>query len=201
MMQLLKIESIPIQYQIKVERPRLEVKQAENPSAKMTQIPARLELSSKRIEVRLDTTDMRKSMGLQSVGSMLAQEAQKGIQAAQQATADLSKFGTDVGQIQTGITIAQLVSQKIMQDQQPNVVTAFIPSVGPTITWDPNELKKQYVEGQLSNEWQINQNVLNYIPGKVQLMIEQYPHVEIEYLGEPSYVPPSSNPNYEGESA
>ena len=36
-----------------------------------------------------------------------------------------------------------------------------------------------------------------YVPGELAINVEQYPKVEIEYVGEPLYVPPSANPSYE----
>ena len=33
--------------------------------------------------------------------------------------------------------------------------------------------------------------------GELNVNVEQYPKVEIEYVGEPMYVPPSANPSYE----
>ena len=44
------------------------------------------------------------------------------------------------------------------------------------------------------------QNVMNYIPGKFNFSITQYPEVKIEYLGEPVYVPKSADPNYDEEA-
>ena len=36
-----------------------------------------------------------------------------------------------------------------------------------------------------------------YVPGELNVNVEQYPRVDIEYIGEPMYVPPSANPAYE----
>lgn len=36
-----------------------------------------------------------------------------------------------------------------------------------------------------------------YVPGELNINVEQYPKVEIEYVGEPMYVPPSASPEYE----
>ena len=37
---------------------------------------------------------------------------------------------------------------------------------------------------------------MNYIPGKFSIEILQYPKVSVEWLGSPTYVPPSADPNY-----
>ena len=125
---------------------------------------------------------------------MMELQAEKGMKAAQTATAEFSRFGTQVGQIQDGVTIAQLIAQKMFS--QPETITAFLPSVGPQITWQPGEIKMEGDPGDLTTEWEINKNIMDYIPGKFQIVIEQYPGVKIEYLGEPNYVPPSAAPGF-----
>lgn len=198
-MRLINIESTPIQYKIHMEPPRLEMRQAQNPSVQLESQPVRLQLRSRNIQVQLDTTAMRESMGLRSVGAFLSDQAGRGRQAALDATAELARFGRQVGAIEDGVTIAQLVAQQILQ--QPGTVTAFIPSVGPEISWLPGGVELAYQPPQLETDWQTNKNVLDYIPGKFEVVIEQYPTVEIEYLGEPQYVPPSASPTYEEQPA
>lgn len=194
-MQLLSIKSIPIQYQITLEHPRLEMRQAQNPRVELDQQRVGLGLRSRDIQIRMDSTEMWASLNLKSVGRAIADNAQKGVQAAQEATADLSRFGTQVGRIDKGVKILDLVAQRVMQ--QPDTVTVFLPSTGSDISWEPGDLEVEYQPGSLNTDWQVNQNVMNYIPGRFQLEIQQYPRVEITYLGKPQYVPPSSAPDYE----
>lgn len=196
---LLNIQSIPIEYQLQIERPRLEMRQANNPRSNVTQTPSSLQIHTKNIQVRLDTSDMRSSIGLKSAPDLIAEAAAYGKQTAQEATAEMTRFGDQLGQIQDGVTVAGLIQQKMLQ--QPDTVTVFLPSTGPAVSWDPNQINMKYQPGNLDFEWKINQNVLNYIPGKFQMVIKQYPKVQIEYLGDPNYVPPSASPNYEEESA
>lgn len=198
-MQLISIRSIPIEYQIQMERPRLEVKMADNPIMRMNKVPLQMNIRTRDIQVQLDTTEMRRSMGIKSVPALISEEADKGMQAAQSATAEMSRFGTQTGQIQDGVTIAQLVTQKLFQ--QPDTITTFIPSVGPDISWIPAQANISVDPGSTSTEWEVSKNVLSYVPGKFQMIIKQYPKVQIEYLGQPNYVPPSAAPNYEDKTA
>ena len=194
-MQLLKIENIPIQYRFQIESARLEMKQSDNPQMQQSRTAARLNLHKKDIQVRLDTTEMRNSINLKSTATMMADEAAKGKQAVQSAISDMASFGEQVSQIQNGVTIAQLVSQKLFH--QPDTITTFLPSVGPDISWEPASVNVDYQAGSIETDWEIDQNVLDYVPGKFQMIIEQYPQVKIEYLGKPHYVPASADPNYE----
>lgn len=196
---LLKIQSIPIEYNLQIERPRLEMRQANNPRSNVKKTPSSLQIQTKNIQVRLDTTEMRSSIGLKSAPDLIADAAAYGKQTALEATAEMTRFGDQIGQIQDGVTVAGLIQQKMLE--QRDSMTVFLPSTGPVVSWDPNQMDVKYQPGNLEFEWKINQNILNYIPGKFQMVIKQYPKVQIEYLGDPNYVPPSANPNFEEESA
>ena len=63
MQQLLQITSTPIEYQLKIEPARLEFNQADNPKGDISQQTVRLNLASQNTKVRLDTMDMRRSLG------------------------------------------------------------------------------------------------------------------------------------------
>ncbi|MEM1485298.1 DUF6470 family protein [Oscillospiraceae bacterium PP1C4] len=199
MMQLLKITSVPIEYKIQIERPRLELNNAQSPSAKISQTPSKIMMRTQNVKVRLDTSDMRSSIGLKSAPTLISEAAQRGLQAAQRATAEYAQFGNQMSQIQDGATIANITAQKLLR--QPDTQLVFLPSTGPEITWQPNSIEKKYQPGHLGIDWKIERNVMDYVPGKFQMSIMQYPKVQIEYLGEPNYVPPSASPNYEEESA
>lgn len=195
MQQLLRITSTPIQYQYQVERARLEMKQAQNAQMRSRFKPATLDMRQKNIEVRLDTTEARRSIGLENVGDKISQAAQKGLQVADSATDQYAKEGLAMA-VPNGMSIAQIISQKILQENSFNTTTVFLPTSGPAISWDPATLNIQYNASQLNTEFTVQQNVMNFVPGKFQIIIEQYPKVQIEYLGDPNYVPPSANPNY-----
>ena len=105
------------------------------------------------------------------------------------------QFGNQISQIQDGVSISQIVQQKALQ--QPTTYTTFIPSAGWDISWQPPELNLDYQPTEMNFDWQVQKNIMEYVPGKYQMDILQYPKIEIEYLGTPTYVPPSSDPNYE----
>ncbi len=196
---LLRIETIPIEYQLQIQKPRLELQQAQNPQGKMEKTPSSLKISTKNIKVRLDTTDMRSSIGLKSAKTLISDAAIYGKQVALDAIGEMSRYGEEISRIQDGVTVAGLIQQKMLE--QPDTVTVFLPSTGPVISWEPNKMEMQYDPGKLGFDWEVNQNIMNYVPGKFEMVIKQYPKVLIEYLGDPNYVPPSANPNYEEVSA
>lgn len=191
-MQLIRIHTTPLKWHIQTSPARLEMKQADNADILINQKDVEIGIHSRHIQIQLDTTEMRRSMGLRDISAVLEDEAAKGRKVAQQAVAEFSRFGTQMGRISDGVTIAQLVTQKIME--QPDTITAFIPSVGPDISWIPAEVNLEYIPGELSTDWKVNRNMMEYIPGKFEFIIDQYPDITIQWLGQPNYFPASAQP-------
>ena len=104
-----------------------------------------------------------------------------------------------MARIEDGMTIGQIIRQKMLE--QPETFTAFLPSGGADISWEPNQIEMEYEKGKVNYDWQIKSNVMSYVPGSVRMQIIQYGKVEVEYLGTPMYIPPSSDPHYEEPSA
>lgn len=65
-MQLLKITSVPLEYEIHTEAARLEMKQAQNPSHVMTKNPSGWTMHARNIQVRMDTTELRASLNMRN---------------------------------------------------------------------------------------------------------------------------------------
>lgn len=198
-MQLINISSTPIEYKINIEPARLEMKQADNARQKMTLDPSRLSIQSRNIEVRLDSTRMRASLNLRDPGEFARYYGSQGNQTAYENIGDRVQFGNQIAQIADGVSISQVVQQKALQ--QPTTYTTFIPSAGVDMSWQPADLNLDYKPADLSFDWQTMKNIMEYVPGKYQMEILQYPKVSVEYLGTPTYVPPSADPNYEEKSA
>lgn len=198
-MQLINITSTPIEYKINIEPGRLEMKQADNARQKMTLDPSQLSIQSRNIEVRLDSTRMRASLNLRTPDEFARYYGNQGMQTAYENIGDRVQFGNQISQIQDGISISQVVQQKMLE--QPTTYTTFIPSAGIDISWQPQELNLDYQPTHLEFDWQTMKNSMEYVPGKYQMDILQYPKVQIEYLGTPTYVPPSADPNYEEKNA
>lgn len=198
-MQLINISSTPIEYKINIEPARLEMKQADNARHQMTLDPSQLNIQSRNIQVQLDSTRMRASLNLRNPGEFARYYGSQGNQTAYENIGERVQFGNQIARIQDGVSISQVVQQKALQ--QPTSYTTFIPSAGMDMSWQPAEINLDYEPTELSFDWQTMKNIMEYVPGKYQMEILQYPKVSVEYLGTPTYVPPSADPNYEEKSA
>lgn len=194
MQQLLKITNVPIEYEWKVERPRLEVKRSSESMAKQP----RLDIKSKNIKVNIDTHEMRKSMGKLSVFDATRDAFERGKEAAKDATAQYAEIGNQMAKIHQGANIPDIMYSKLFKNVNATTKMIFLPDRGPNLSWEPNELHTEYVPAE-SNDIEAMRNVLEYIPGGFTVHIKQYPKVIIEYLGTPMYVPPSASPDYKEE--
>ena len=192
-MQLIRITSIPLEYKIETQPGRLEMKQAQNAQQTMSREAPQLNIQSRTIQVRLDTTELRASLNLRTDSEFAKYYADRGRKAAYEAIGEKVQFGNQMAQIQDGVTIAQIVRQKMLE--QPTTYTTFLPAVGPQISWQPGEVELNYDPGSVRFDWEVMRNQMEYIPGVYRMHITQYPKVQIEYLGKPNYVPPSSDPN------
>ena len=141
-MNVLKITTTPIRLSMTSQRARLD-SEIPDPEIGIIQNPGHLNMKSENIKVNIDSSRSRDSMGFKTARGLMSDAAQAGLKAAADATAQYSRVGNQMMQIQDGVTVADI----------------------------------------MKNQMNVN--------------VEQYPRVDIEYIGEPMYVPPSANPAYE----
>lgn len=199
MQQLLKITTIPISYELKVNNARLERKSG-SAQMEISRDAGRMQIRSKPIKVRIDTFEARNSV-VPTTKTAIYNSAEKGKQAAYQATAQFAQEGQIMLKTQIGEGGEAL--QQIF-DQRNALPTGqfelgFIPKTGANLNWDSNELSIEYQMDKLNFDWKIDKGSVEFIPGDIELSISQYPDVRIEYVGEPIYVPPSVAERFKGE--
>ncbi|MCI9575710.1 MAG: hypothetical protein HFJ84_03355 [Clostridiales bacterium] len=201
MQPLIRIESIPIEYEMKSNSAKLEMKATQIPpiTGTMQLENVRLDLRAKNIQVQLDSSQMRHDLGFRTTADMARENAQKGMEHIQELTRNYVETGKQLSNIHEGVDISQIVKQKTLE-QPSTPYTVFLPNGGTEISWIPNDLTIHYNPPQFDVEYQMSKYQFEYTPASIDFTITQYPEVRIEYLGTPSYVPPSADPNYDGGS-
>ncbi len=190
---LIRIESVPISIEMKTHSGRFERK-SDVAELEIVRDVGGLSIRSKPIQLNIDTYMARNSV-VPSTKVSLDQIAQKGIIAAQEATARLAREGQIMLQIHLPENpIPRLAAERA--NDVPEFGLGFLPETGPEIEWEPADLSIQYEMDKLNFEWNVSGGEFEFIPGDVEVNIKQYHDVVIEYVGEPLYVPPSSDPNY-----
>lgn len=197
---LIKITTIPISYELKINEARLERRNG-TAELEITRDKGGMQIKSRPIRLRLDTFEARNSV-IPTTARATKQFAEKGTQAAYEATAEFAKEGKIMLQTQIGEggdTLHRIFTERsAMPTGQFQM--AFLPSVGPEISWDDPSLSIEYEMDKLNFDLKVDKGDVQFIPGDIELSINQYPDVKIEYIGSPIYVPPSAAALFTGQN-
>lgn len=195
MNQLIKITTVPIQYELKINNARLEYSRSKA-ELEISRNDGGLSIKSRPVKLHLDSSEARNSM-VPTTAQSVAQSAQKGKEAAYSATAQLAQEG----QLLLKADIGEDVIGQIMQQRnaQPTgeFKLGFTPSAPVDINYEAADLTINYEMDKLNFDLKVANGNFEFIPGDIEMSITQHPDVLIEYIGGPIYVPPSSDPNYE----
>lgn len=196
MQPLLKIQSVPISIEYKVQRAQLQ-QQSAQPKVNVTRQKGSLNIQRTPLRVNIDSYETRASAGLKSPRRSVEEYANNGRAAAQEATRNIAEEGN--ARMDSGGSksyIADMVASRMIRPAE--TMMTFIPSVAPEISVDPGSISFDVTMDKLTFDWNINHKPqLEYVPGNIEFTVAQYPEVVIEYMGSPIYVPPSADPNYE----
>lgn len=195
-MNLLKITTTPLEYELVIERARLEIDQ--NPAeVKAEKTPSLMSMERTPPQVRMDSFEFRKSIGLKSVFTLTQEEAERGKQAVQDGMASSADIGNTLLHIESGGNIPDTAfSQYFQQATKGDLV--LVPTSPIDISWDMGKLNMKFDPSRLSMQWNPNKVQLKYIPGSVEMVIKQMPSIHFEYTGGFIYFPPSADPEYAG---
>lgn len=193
---LIEITTVPIQIEMKTTNAKLEYARA-TAEMEITREKNGLHIKSRPIKVNIDTFEARNSLS-PTLARYLEQGAQKGKQAAYEATATYARQGQLMMETKVGEElVTKFAEETMMKDVKTNIGIDFLPDPGPEITWDPGELTIRYEMDKLNFDWKMGEGSFEFTPGDIEFTVTQRPDVVIKYIGGPIYVPPSSDPNYE----
>ena len=190
---LIEIKTIPMSMELKINKARYEIVNA-NATFEMTREKGGLQMQMKPAKLNIDTVEAKYSAGIKSAMRSVEDSAKKGIRAAYEATARYAEEGNlmlDINFMDN--PIPEIAMRKFLSDVDFNI--EFIPRTGPDISWEAGELSINFRMDKLDFDWNIERPQINFIPGSIEFIINEYPRVEINYVGTPIFVPPSSNPN------
>ena len=193
---LIEITTVPIQIEMKTTNAKLEYARG-TAEMEVTRDNGSLQIKSRPIKVNIDTFEARNSLS-PTLARYLEQSAQKGHQAAYEATASYARQGQLLLETRVGEElVTQFAEEAMMKDVKTNVGIDFIPKGGAEITWDPGEMNIRYEMDKLNFDWKISGCSFEFTPGDIEFTVTQRPEVIVKYVGGPIYVPPSADPNYE----
>lgn len=197
---LLQITTIPIKIEIKVTNARYEPSEngvERQPRVNITTKNGEFVMEAEPLRLNIDTYQARKSMGFGHMkdGDMLKQTAQEGFSIAYQGTVRAVDEGDSLAR---GMSPSEIAHQNARAGATIETIMEWLPKEGADITFDGGTLNIEYQMGSQDFQWDVHDHLpMEFIPGSVELIVHDRPRVEIEYVGDPIYVPPSANPNYE----
>lgn len=192
---LIEITTVPIQIEMKTTSAKLEYARG-TAEMEITRDNGDLQIKSRPIKVNIDTFEARNSLS-PTLARYLEQGAQKGKQAAYEATATYANQGQLLLKTRVGEElVTKFAEDAMMKDVKTNVGIQFLPDPGAEITWDPGEMSIRYEMDKMNIDWRMTEGSFEFTPGDIEFTVTQRPDVVIKYLGGPIYVPPSSDPNY-----
>lgn len=192
---LIEITTVPIQIEMRTTSAKLEYARG-TAEMEITRDNGDLQIKSRPIKVNIDTFEARNSLS-PTLARYLEQGAQKGKQAAYEATATYANQGQLLLKTRVGEElITKFAEDAMMKDVKTNVGIQFLPDPGAEISWDPGEMSIRYEMDKMNIDWRMTEGSFEFTPGDIEFTVTQRPDVVIKYLGGPIYVPPSSDPNY-----
>lgn len=197
MEQLLKLTTIPIQYELKINNARLEY-QNSKAELEISKHDGKLSIKSRPVKLNLDSFEARNSV-CPTTAQSVKQEALKGREAAYTATAQFAQEGQLMLKAKIGEgeqTLNQIFAQR-MQLPTGEFQLGFTPSAPVKVDYQAPDLTINYEMDKLNFDLKIASGNFEFIPGNIELSITQQPDLMIEYIGGPIYVPPSSDPGFE----
>lgn len=200
MEQLIQITSVPISYEMKVTNARLE-RHHGTAELEISRDKGGMHIKSRPVKLNIDTFEARNSV-VPSTARAISQAASKGTSAAYSATAQYASEGRLLVNAQIGAgaeTIDQIMEQRTARPTGDFNIK-FIPSAPAEISAEAPSLMIEYQMDKLNFDWKIDKGQVDFIPGDIEFVIDQYPEVRIEYVGKPLYVPPSVAEQFLGQN-
>ncbi len=191
---LIEIQTIPIEIQLKRQDARLEYARG-TAEMEITRDTKGLHIKSNPLKVNIDTFEARNSV-MPSTATNIEEVANKGNQQAYSATAQMVQEGRLLMEAKVdGETIPQFAKEITVGSPAVSNIE-FVPDAPVEFSFEGGEMSIQYEMDKLNFNWRISQMDFTFEPGDIELTVTQQPDVIIKYVGEPLYVPPSSDPNY-----
>lgn len=181
MKQLIQITTIPIAYELQIEKARVEHHEGTANLEISGKQGEPVQIKSQPIKLNLDTYESGNSI----LGANLGiGENGKGLSAVYQATVSMDSEG-------------QLLLKGKISDNLNKANTAQLSASNGKASVNQADLTIRYQMDKMNFDMKVANGNFEFVPGNISIEITQYPGVQIEYVGGPIYVPPSADPNYE----
>ena len=193
--QLIKITTVPIRYELKVNNARM-LFSSSKAVLDIHKIYGGLSIKCRPVKLNLNYFESWNSVKPTTMRSV-SQSAQKGMTAAYSATAQMAQEGNLMLKADIGEEVVTQIAKQRTAQPTGEFEMGFTPKAPVDISYEAPDLTINYEMDKLNFDLKIQNGNFEFIPGNIEMSITQHPDVVIEYVGGPLYVPPSADPNYE----
>lgn len=193
---LIEIKTVPIEIEMKTTNASWDYRRG-TAEMEISRDKGGLKINSRPIRLQVDSFEARNSVSPTPMRSV-AQAAQRGRQAAYEATAAYARNGKLLLNAKVGEdVITQIATQPQQEAMNVTVGLDFLPKGGVELDWQAGEMQIRYEMDKLNFDWKVDNASFEFVPADIEISIAQMPDVIIKYVGGPLYVPPSADPNYQ----
>lgn len=195
---LLNITTVPIRIEVNITNGSLApINDLKQPMINVKTGEGGYEINAEPAKISIDTYAARSSLGYGNYNSadFNKTEADRGIKLAYDGVAKIASEGN---QLAKGVSAGQIQIQNKRAGATIQTVMEFLPKENADVTFDKGVLNINYRTKDLNIDWEnLKSSSVQFNPGSIEFEISEKPRVEIEYLGDPIYVPASADPNYD----
>lgn len=195
---LIEIKTVPIEIEMKRTDAKLEYTRGTAEMEISRGDGGGLKIKSRPIRLNIDTFEARNSVSPTPMRSMV-QAAQRGRQAAYEATATYARHGQMVLDAKVGSNVGAQIAEEYQTKAMgldKEFGLDFLPKGGANLEWEAGEMQIRYEMDKLNFDWKVDNAGFEFTPGDIEISVTQMPDVIIKYVGGALYVPPSADPNY-----
>lgn len=175
----LQIQTYPIRLEYQTRNSQLKMKTT-LPKVEMETIPPRLEMRQPQGKLSIDNTEYFHSIGRKNITTLIREFAQEGREAALEAISKINAKGDRLADLKApGNTIGELGADSRIQKKGE---LAWTPIEAPVIRYEASPVEVNFIKGNINFTPQNAIIDSEYVPGKVEFQVTQYPSVEISVI-------------------
>ncbi|MCI8608150.1 MAG: hypothetical protein HFE73_00730 [Firmicutes bacterium] len=207
---LIEITTVPIQVEMKTTNAKLEYVRGTAEMEVSREQQGKVSIKGRPIKVSMDTFESRGEVTPTLARSQkLSVSNGNGQTSTYTATASYNQgqlllkaqMGTNFSLQMTGGVamdreMSAIMTDNAMENNGAGYMTMPIEGVS-EFALSEGEMNIRYEMDKLCIDWKMNQGEFEFTPGDIEFIVTQRPEVIVKYIGEPLYVPPSADPNYE----
>lgn len=189
MEQLLKITTVPVAFEIKIENARLEYTPGKAELEISQNDSGEFKIKSRPIRLNMDKFELSSSSGSngKSTNHLVQALSNGSTHSSYSATGQYEKDGS--------LFINSMLTPSTSMPVSPSgSQTASHSSANDSAH---SEFTMRYEMDKMNFDLKSTNGNFEFIPGDIEMVITQRPELKIEYIGKPIYVPPSAAERFE----